>query len=113
MTPTQRSLAWLRRAGYICAIVEHWNPFARIRQDLFGFADLIAFKTHMPILLVQTTGDGHLQDRVKKILANPIAKAWIESGHEIRVESWGKRGDRGKQKRWEVQQEWIELSQFD
>jgi hypothetical protein len=36
VTPTQRSLAYLRAEGWQVAIVERWNPHARIRQDLFG-----------------------------------------------------------------------------
>jgi hypothetical protein len=36
MSPTQRSLAHLRRLGYQARVVERWNPFARVRQDLFG-----------------------------------------------------------------------------
>ena len=33
MTPTQRSLKYLREQGYTVAITERWNPFARIRQE--------------------------------------------------------------------------------
>ena len=41
--PTQRTLARLRQEGALeVAIVEHWNPHARIRQDLFGFIDILA-----------------------------------------------------------------------
>ena len=43
-SPTQLSLKKLREEGYIVAVVEHWNSFARIRQDLFGFIDLLALK---------------------------------------------------------------------
>jgi hypothetical protein len=38
-SPTQLSLKKLREEGYTVAVVEHWNSFARIRQDLFGFID--------------------------------------------------------------------------
>jgi hypothetical protein len=36
MTPTARSLAHLKALGYEERVVEKWNPFAKIRQDLFG-----------------------------------------------------------------------------
>jgi len=34
-----RSMAILRREGYVVAVVERWNPHVRIRQDLYGFLD--------------------------------------------------------------------------
>ena len=57
MTPTQRSLKYLREQGYTVAIVERWNAFAKIRQDLFGFIDLLAIKPG-ETLAVQTTASG-------------------------------------------------------
>ena len=65
MTPTQRSLAYLREQGYTVAIVERWNPFARIRQDLFGFVDLLAIRKG-ETLAVQTTST-NVSERIKKI----------------------------------------------
>jgi hypothetical protein len=44
MTPTQRSMAYLKKEGYRVAVVERWNPHARIRQDLFGVIDLLAIR---------------------------------------------------------------------
>ena len=41
-TPTARTLAAMRREGWTVQVVERWNPHARIRQDLFGWADLLA-----------------------------------------------------------------------
>jgi hypothetical protein len=43
-SPTQRSLRHMRDLGYLVAVVEHWNPHARIRQDLFGWIDLLAIR---------------------------------------------------------------------
>lgn len=43
-SPTQRALKHWRALGYVCAIVERWNPHVRIRQDLYGFIDLLAVK---------------------------------------------------------------------
>jgi hypothetical protein len=34
MSPTARSLQHLKALGYHAKIVEKWNPFAKIRQDL-------------------------------------------------------------------------------
>lgn len=41
-SPTQRTLAALRKLGYLAAVVEKWNHGAHIRQDLFGFIDVLA-----------------------------------------------------------------------
>lgn len=56
MTPTQRSLKQLRLAGWLCAVTERWNPHVKIRQDLFGFADLIAVKGDECRLIQTTSG---------------------------------------------------------
>jgi hypothetical protein len=56
MSPTARSLAHLKALGYQAKVVEKWNPFAKIRQDLFG-ADILALKPGEPVLVVQATTD--------------------------------------------------------
>ena len=43
-SPTQRSLKLMRERGYLCEITERWNPFAKIRQDLFHFVDVLCIK---------------------------------------------------------------------
>lgn len=88
MTPTQRSLAYLRDEGYLVAIVEHWNPFARIRQDLFGFIDLLAIRRD-ETLAVQVTASG-VSSRVKKIEASPHLGRVREAGWKILVHGWRK-----------------------
>jgi hypothetical protein len=88
MTPTQRSLSYLRDEGYLVAIVEHWNPFARIRQDLFGFIDLLAIRRD-ETLAVQVTASG-VSSRVKKIEASPHLGRVREAGWKIFVHGWRK-----------------------
>ena len=88
MTPTQRSLAYLRDEGYLVAIVEHWNPFARIRQDLFGFVDLLAIRRD-ETLAVQVTASG-VSSRVKKIEASPHLGRVREAGWRLHVHGWRK-----------------------
>lgn len=54
-SPTQRTLAYLRGAGYpLVQGVERWNPHARIRQDLFGIIDVVAVGSD--VVGVQATG---------------------------------------------------------
>ncbi|HQV57391.1 MAG TPA: hypothetical protein PKV27_05220, partial [Ilumatobacteraceae bacterium] len=58
-SPTTLSLKALRDAGYTVAIVEHFNPHMRIRQDLFGFIDIIAIRPG-ETLAVQTTSRSNM-----------------------------------------------------
>lgn len=91
-SPTQRSLALLRKAGLIAAVTEHWNPYAHIRQDLFGFGDIIAIDpANRRIILVQTTTVANQAARRKKIEALPEARAWVQAGGQVIVHGWSKR----------------------
>jgi len=68
--------------------VERWIPGARIRRDLFGFADLIAFNA-TDVLLVQVTTGSNTRAREKKILASEHARAWCEGEtRELVVVGW-------------------------
>ena len=88
MTPTQRSLKYLRAEGYTVAIVETWNNWARIRQDLFGFIDLLALKKD-ETLAVQVTASG-VSSRLKKIAESPLLPKVREAGWKIHVHGWRK-----------------------
>lgn len=112
-SPTQRTLAALRKDGYACAITERWNPHARIRQDLYGFIDILAIKPEYGILGVQACAGASHATRRAKILAEPRAKLWLETGGRIAVCSWSKKGARGKRKLWEPRVEHVHLSDFD
>lgn len=67
-SPTQRSLKYMRAAGYLCQVVEKWNPHARVRQDLFGFIDILCVKGE-DIVGIQacSSAGGDPADRVRKI----------------------------------------------
>ena len=44
-SPTSLSIDYLYSQGYSLVVKgEHWNAFARIRQDFAGILDLIAFR---------------------------------------------------------------------
>lgn len=70
MTPMQRSLAYLRGRGYHCEITEHWNPYAKIRNDLWGWCDILAVAPGGCLLAVQTTTMSNKTARVAKIRAS-------------------------------------------
>lgn len=90
-SPTQRSLEWLRKQGYTCAIVEKWNMHAKIRQDLFGIGDVLAIKRD-ETLLVQSTSSG-VSERVKKITEHENTPRIREAGWRIHIHGWTKRAN--------------------
>ena len=85
-SPTERTLKELRKDGYLCAVVEKWNPHALRRQDLFGFIDILAVRPG-EVLGVQCTVGSSAAERVTKIKAHPNLAAVLAAG--IRVEVWG------------------------
>ncbi len=102
MSPTKRARAELERLGWKSQIVERWNPFARVRQDLFGCIDIVAADPSVGILGVQACAGSSHATREAKIEAEPRAVVWIESGGRIEVWSFSKRGARGKRKLWTI-----------
>ena len=66
-SPTQRTLAYLRQNGYDTAIVEKWNDRLKIRQDLFGFIDVLAVGP-LGTIAVQTTTKTNFAARWNKII---------------------------------------------
>lgn len=89
MTPTQRSLKYLRDQGYRVAVVEHWNPHARIRQDLFGVLDLLAIRG-AETLGVQTTSGSNVSARVRKIGESEALPDMRAAGWSVHVHGWRK-----------------------
>ena len=87
-SPTSRTLDLLREQGYAVAVVEKWNPHARIRQDLFGFIDILALKRE-ETLAVQATSSG-VSARVKKIMESEYLPRVREAGWRIQVWGWTK-----------------------
>lgn len=90
MTPTQRSLKYLRDQGYRVEVVEKWIPYIKIRKDLFGFIDLIAIKKGSGTLAIQTTSRSNVNARVNKILASEALDDVKGVGWQVIVHGWGK-----------------------
>jgi hypothetical protein len=109
-SPTSRSLKYLRKEGYTVAIAEKFNIFIKIRQDLFGWIDLCAIHpNHQGVLGVQTTTTDHIQERIKKAMALPSLKVWLQAGNTAEFHGWAKRGGIGKRKLWTLKKEWVTL----
>jgi len=98
ISPTQNSLKKIKTDGWTTvAIVEHWNPFARVRQDLFGFIDILAINDDGEVLAVQTTSYTNISARVKKIAENEHIGRVRKANWRIEVHGWRK-----IKNRWEV-----------
>ena len=88
ISPTQRTLKANRYLGRICGIVEKFQQYGGkfgIRQDLFGFIDIIAIDEFEGIVAIQSTGQdwsGH----IKKIMElEEIVLKWL---HHAPLELW-------------------------
>jgi hypothetical protein len=92
---TQYALNVLRKEGWYPEVVEYWNSFARIRKDLLGFIDILAFKDG-EVLALQVTSRSNISSRVRKIADMETLPLVRESGWVIQV--WGV--DKGKNGRY-------------
>jgi len=94
MSPTQRTLKYLRGMGYTAVITERWNQWAKVRQDLFGIVDVLAVRVG-ETLAVQCTSAPNVSSRVNKIADHESTPRLREAGWKIEVHGWtkGKRGD--------------------
>lgn len=90
-SPTQRTLKKLRDDGWHATVVERWNPHAKIRQDLFGFIDVLGLCEDRGLIGIQATSASNKSSRVKKILGTPLAKTWVAAGNQLEVWGWVKR----------------------
>ena len=117
VTPTQRALKYARDNGYMAAVVERWNPHAKIRQDLFGMFDLLIC-TDWQTIGVQVTSRSNAAKRRQKIEESDLLAPWCAAAHRsVEVWSYGKhkvkRG--GKAYRWVLKREryvhgaWVEV----
>ena len=92
LSPTQRTLRAQRQQGRICAIAEKWNqhagPFG-IRQDLFGWIDVVALDPERGIVGIQSTGQDFAK-HLDKLLNSECTTALIEwLKCQGKVELWG------------------------
>ena len=97
ISPTQLTLKHLRGQGYMAAVVEHWNPHARIRQDLFGIIDVLAVGVGDGdgiTVGVQSTSLANLSSRIKKMAASDSIAELRKAGWMILAHGWKKVGGR-------------------
>ena len=102
-SPTTRSLERMRKLGYLCQVVERWNQHAHIRQDLFGFIDILCIhETTGHVVALQACSYCDVMKRVDKIRGLPAHQTVLTAKWSILVQGWRKtpkiRG--GKQMVW-------------
>jgi hypothetical protein len=88
VSPTQRSLAYLREQGYHCEVVEKWNAFTKQRKDLWNWCDILAIRKG-EVLAVQVTASA-VADRIKKIQESSTVALVRDAGIRIEVHGWRK-----------------------
>ena len=97
-SPTQLSLKLMKERGFLCEITERWNPFAKIRQDLFQFIDILCLAEGQ-VVGVQTTSYSNMSARVKKIREHANFQRVHDAGIKVVVQGWHK-----KDNRWQVRE---------
>lgn len=93
MTPTERTLHYLKDKGYACDIVERFipsKPFG-FRRDLFNILDIIAL-TPDGVMGVQSCGSAH-SEHMKTLteIHKEESRRWLETpGTSLYLFGWRK-----------------------
>ena len=90
MTPTARTLAWLRDQGHLAGVVERYNEHTRRHHDLFEFIDIVSISPDGKTFGWQATSSDNVAARIKKIQANKNLAAVLAAGRKVGVVGWKK-----------------------
>ncbi len=105
-SPTQLSLAELRKRGYMAAVVEKFNSFIKIRQDLWGFGDILAVhpikKDFLIIQATPDTGGQFSKHKMKCEEKRDKIDIWKQAGGRFEIWAWAKKGKAKTRKLWTV-----------
>ena len=112
ISPTQRTIAYLKNQGLICGVVERWIPNPKlpgggIRSDLFGFIDIITISQADGIMGIQSCGSSY-SEHYKKITVDKQdeVRAWLEAGGKLQLISWRKLKRKNKDGSYSKAYEW-------
>jgi hypothetical protein len=104
LSPTVLSLRELRAQGWRVAVCERWIARLGIKQDVWGFADLLCVHPKARrFLLVQTTTISHLAARIAKAKAKDELRDWLTAGGFFECHGWTKIAGSWRCKRVAVQ----------
>jgi hypothetical protein len=98
--PNERTLQALRKKGRLAGVVERWNSYVKIRQDLWGMLDIVEvgedgrFHGHQP------TSDSNVSAHILKLRKAKHYEQFLRDGARLFVWGWGKKGARGERKLW-------------
>ena len=92
-SPTQLTLAKMRKEGYLPWITEYYNFFDKKRHDLWTFCDVICVRDN-EVLAVQCTSYDNISARVKKIRDCEYTPDVRKAGIRIVVQGWRKVNNR-------------------
>lgn len=106
MSPTARTLEWLRDHSIQAQVVERRIPHGRTTIDLFGCIDIVALDGQ--ILGIQTTTGDHHANRVAKAHEEPRIAMWLICGGRFEVWSWSQSA---KTNRWSRRRAIAKLTQ--
>tara|TARA_R110001632_G_scaffold163265_1_gene281696 strand:- start:29 stop:343 length:315 start_codon:yes stop_codon:yes gene_type:complete len=97
MSPTQRTLKRMRDSGdyALVKVVERWNAFARIRQDLWNF-DILGITNKGETHAIQVTTKGNVNARIRKIQDAEFTPHLRDANWVLLVEGWVKEKNRWK-----------------
>ena len=95
-SPTQLSLAHMRKQGYLSWITETWCSFTRKRKDLWTICDVLCVRDD-EVCAVQTTSYSNMSARIKKITECEHVAQLRKANIRIEVHGWRKVGNR-----WQV-----------
>jgi len=98
-SPTQLTLKKLKSEGFTTVqIVERWNAFAKVRQDLFQIIDVLAIKDGETIG-IQVTSKSNISARIKKIANSEHINNMRDANWKILVHGWYK-----EKNKWKVEE---------
>ena len=97
ISPTQRTLKRMKESGdyKLIQVVEKWNPFARIRQDLWNF-DIFGISITGETHAIQVTTYGNVNARIRKIEDSEYTPHLRDADWVLLVEGWKKVNGRWK-----------------
>ena len=97
ISPTQRTLKRMKESGdyKLVQVVEKWNAFARIRQDLWNF-DILGISIIGETHAIQVTTYGNMNARIKKITDAEATPHLRDADWVLLVEGWKKVDNRWK-----------------
>lgn len=91
VSPTRRSLAWLRTRGWPAQVVEQTIPRCFIKRDLFGLVDIVVLDGQPGVLGVQATSGDNVAAHKTKAEEQAHFRAWLGAGNRFEIHGWTRR----------------------